>query len=195
MKKELAAFLVLLVSGCAQHSYSGILVSPERPAPDFTLVDQFGDEVSLRDFQGTVVALSFIYASCTTICPIITSKFVATADELGEQVGRDITFLVVTVDPEGDTVNRIKEYSAEKGMLERWHYLTGDREVVEKVWEDYNVYVNKSQPDPSGSYTVDHTGIVYVIDKQGNLRLMYSLRFDPRELAADMRKLSKEVRD
>ncbi len=193
MKKELIAVLVLLVAGCAQQSYNGVVVSPERPAPDFTLVNQFGEQTSLEDFKGKVVALSFIYASCTTICPIITSKFIATADELGDQVGRDVTFVVVTVDPERDTVNRIREYSLKNGMLERWQYLTGEPAVVERVWRGYNVYVNKSEPDPAGDYTVDHTGIVYVIDKKGNLRLMYSLRFDPRELAADMRKLSKEV--
>lgn len=193
MKKELIAVLVLLVAGCAQQSYNGVVVSPERPAPDFTLINQFGEQTSLEDLKGKVVALSFIYASCTTICPIITSKFIATADELGDQVGRDVTFVVVTVDPERDTVNRIREYSLKNGMLERWQYLTGEPAVVERVWRGYNVYVNKSKPDPTGEYTVDHTGIVYVIDKKGNLRLMYSLRFDPRELAADMRKLSKEV--
>lgn len=193
MKKGLVVLLVLLFAGCAQQSYSGVMVSPERPAPDFTLVNQFGEETSLKDFQGKVVALSFIYASCTTICPIITSKFMATADDLGEQVGKDVAFVVITVDPERDTVHRIREYSAEKGMLDKWHYLTGDPDKVMKVWGDYNVYVNKSQADLSGDYTVDHTGIVYVIDKKGNLRLMYSLRFDPRDLAADMRKLGKEV--
>lgn len=193
MKKALVAVLMLLLAGCAQQGYNGVMISPAKPAPGFTLVNQFGEQISLKDFQGKVVALSFIYGSCTTICPIITSKFITAAGELEDSIGKDVAFIVITVDPERDTVGRIREYSAEKGMLEKWQYLTGDLGVLEGVWKDYNIFVNKSEPDQYGNYTVDHTGIVYVIDKKGNLRLLYSLRFDPRKLAADMRKLSREV--
>jgi protein SCO1/2 len=193
MEKGVAAALVLfLLLGCLQYSFKGVAVSPPKPAPDFVLVNQFGEKTSLSDFRGRVVAMSFIYSSCTTICPIITSKFIKAAEELDDIINSKAVFIVITVDPERDTVDRVKKYSKDRGMLGKWQYLTGEYSDVEKVWRNYNVFVNKSEPDKEGKYTVDHTGIVYVIGKEGNLRLMYSLRFDPRDLASDMRQLSEE---
>lgn len=199
MKKRLAAiiFLVLLL-GCMQQSFKGVPLNPLKPAPDFTLTNQFGERVALSDFRGKVVVMTFIYTHCPTVCPILTQKFIIAATELGGYAGVDVVFVAVTVDPERDTVDRVREYSVEKGMLDKWQYLTGERSVVEQVWRDYSIYVNKiyvnkSSVDASGNYLVDHTATAIVIDKRGNLRLVFpGITWDPKDLVHDVRLLMKE---
>jgi protein SCO1/2 len=195
MKKGLVAllFLVLLL-GCTQQSFKGVPLSPAKPAPDFTLTNQFGEEASLRDFRGKVVVMSFLYTNCPTVCPVITQKFISTAKELGDDAGADVVFLAVTVDPERDTPEKIRRYSEEKGMLDKWQYFTGERRAVEQVWGDYHIYVNKSSVDASGNYLVDHTATAIIIDKKGNLRVVFpGITWDPKDLANDVRLLMKEV--
>ncbi|MDP6459662.1 MAG: SCO family protein [Candidatus Hydrothermarchaeota archaeon] len=185
--------LLLLLAGCTQQNFKGVPLTPAKPAPDFTLTNQFGEEVSLSDFRGKVVVMSFLYTNCPTVCPIITSKFISAAEELGDSAGRDVVFVAVTVDPERDTTDKIRRYSEEKGMLDKWHYFTGGRVEVERVWSDYNIYVNKSSTDASGNYLVDHTATVIGIGKRGNLRLVFpGAIWDPKDLADDLRLLMKE---
>ena len=182
--------LLLLLAGCTQQNFKGVPLTPAKPAPDFTLTNQFGEEVSLNDFRGKVVVMSFLYTNCPTVCPIITSKFISAAEELGDSAGRDVVFVAVTVDPERDTTDKIRRYSEEKGMLDKWHYFTGGRVEVERVWRDYNIYVNRSQLDEDGNYIIDHTAKVFVIDKKGTRRVVFpGITWDSKDLAHDVRLL------
>ncbi len=191
--KLLLLLALVLLSACLQQDFKGIELSPSKPAQEFSLINQFGEQVKLSDFRGKVVVLSFLYTSCPTVCPVITQKFTAAANELGDLTGSEVIFVAVTVDPERDTVEKIREYSAGKGMLDKWHYLTGGKSAVEKVWRDYGVYVNKSAGDTAENYFVDHTTTVVVIDKKGNLRLVFpGLAWDSKDLAQDVRLLLRE---
>lgn len=184
-------FLIFLL-GCAQQNFKGVPVSPAKQAPDFTLINQFGEEVSLRDFRGKVVVVSFLYTSCPTVCPVIAHKFMKAAEELGDQARDDIVFIAVTVDPERDTQERVKEYSLKNGMLDKWQYLTAEKRDVEQVWKAYNIYVKKNI-DEEGNYLVDHTTTVIIIDKKGSLRLLFpGITWDPKDLVHDVRLIMKE---
>jgi|GEM_PF-691942 len=184
--------LILLFAGCLQEKFSGIAPNP-YPAPEFGLTNQYGEEASLSDFRGRVVVMSFLYTSCPTVCPLIISKFIEAADMLGDTAGNEVIFIAVSVDPEGDTVEGVKGFVEKKGLGGKMYYLTGDRSELEEVWNYYNVYVNKSEPDASGNYMIDHTAIVYVIDKKGNLRLLYpSLQWWPKFLVGDVKTLLRE---
>ncbi len=186
--------ILILIAGCAQQQgFKGVPLSPAKPAPDFTLTNQFGERVSLSDFRGRVVVISFLYTSCPTVCPAITQNFIRAMDELGDSVGRDVVFVAVSVDPERDTVERVREYSEKRGLLHRWQYLTGERAELEKVWKDYNIYVNVSWQDDYGNYLVDHTATAIIVDKEGNLRLVYpGITWDPKNLAHDVKLLMRE---
>ncbi len=193
MKYYLAVALLLLVAGCAQQGYKGVPLSPPKPAPDFTLTNQFGEKVSLSDFRGKVVVISFLYTSCPTVCPAITQNFITAMEELGDAAGRDVIFIAVSVDPERDTVEQVRRYSEKRGLLYKWQYLTGERSELEKVWKAYNIYVNVSWRDEYGNYLVDHTATAIVVDRQGNLRLVYpGITWDPRDLAHDLKLLLRD---
>lgn len=186
--------LLLLIAGCVQEqSFKGVPLSPAKPAPDFTLTNQFGERVSLSDFRGKVVVMSFLYTSCPTVCPAITQNFINAMEELDDSVGKDVVFVAVSVDPERDTVEQVRKYSEKRGLLNRWQYLTGERSELEKVWRDYNIFVNVSWRDEYGNYLVDHTATAIVVDREGNLRLVYpGVTWNPKDLAHDIRLLIRE---
>src|SRR6478736_9047687 len=81
------------------------------PAPGFRLISQDGARVSLADFRGKVVAVTFIYTLCTATCPVLTPMMSFVQDQLGSDFGTKIAFVSITVDPERDTPQVLKEYA------------------------------------------------------------------------------------
>lgn len=159
-------------------------LDPPRESLDFRLVDQFGQRVSLADFGGKVVVLTFLYTSCPDVCPLVAQRLRATHGLLGDDAS-DVAFLVVTVDPERDTVSRLYEYSRKLDMLDTWHFLTGSRAELEPVWEHY--WVGKVWKDEKGN--VMHQAPVHLIDQRGRVRVVTGQAFRPAELAHDIEAL------
>lgn len=123
-------------------------VDPPKDAPNFTLTDQNGEEVSLSEYEDGIVILAFWYADCTHSCKINAFTVARLAQRLGEEMPqRDVTVLGVTLDPEVD--NQTKRRWFVETFLEeyggRMFYLGGEREEVSTVWEEYDVYVEKIQ--------------------------------------------------
>src|SRR5271168_2012436 len=81
------------------------------PAPDFVLRAQDGAEVTLNQFRGKAVAVTFIFASCSATCPILTAKMASVQTELGSDFGSKIAFLSITIDPEHDTPDVLQRYA------------------------------------------------------------------------------------
>src|ERR1700751_4159741 len=80
------------------------------PAPEFALTSQDGQEVKLTDFRGKVVAVTFIFTRCTDTCPVLTPMMSFVQDRLGSDFGERIAFISITVAPERDTPEVLKEY-------------------------------------------------------------------------------------
>src|SRR3989304_1571056 len=99
------------------------------PAPDFTLINQDGAGVSLRQFRGRLVILTFIYTHCPDICPLTTAKLVRVQNELKKRgwFGKKVVLLSMTFDPKRDTPAVMKAYAAKfKVDHAGWHFLSGD---------------------------------------------------------------------
>jgi protein SCO1 len=162
-----------------------------RTAPDFTLTSQDGIRVSLRDFRGRVVAVTFIFASCTDTCPLLTDTMARVQDKLGSTFGSQIAFVSITVDPDRDTPDVLKQYAQNFGAnLEGWAFLTGDPGAIREVGRKYGVFAKKT-----ASGDVDHTFLTSLIDPKGNLRVQYlGVRFDLEEFRGDLLKLLDEAR-
>src|SRR5262245_5146657 len=129
-------------------------VAPADPAPqtarvrlqDVQLVDSDGAAVRFRSeaVGNRIVVVGFIYTSCTTICPL-TSAMLADvqgrlADTLGDELGRDVRLITLTVDPVTDTPERLKEYAGNFGTPSGWIWLTGDKPKVDKVLAGLGAY-------------------------------------------------------
>lgn len=131
--------VILVASACSQpSSFQGTVLESADQAPSFQLRDQFGNRVSSGDFTGKVVVLTFLYTSCTDVCPFIAAKFKSAIQLLGEDAER-VEFVAISSDPERDTVERVAEYSRKFGMYDQWHYLTGSKERLKPVWDAYYV--------------------------------------------------------
>ena len=153
------------------------------PAPAFALMSQDGNPVTLIGLRGKVVAVSFFYTACPDICPLLTQKLVEVQDALGEDFGKKIAFVSITVDPEHDTPEMLKDYAAAwEAKTAGWSFLSGPPEAVRDVVRRYGVYVAKTAEGG-----IDHTLLTSIIDPRGVLRVQYlGMRFDPGEFRRDL---------
>ena len=156
------------------------------PAPEFTLTNQDGKRIALRDLRGKVLAITFIFASCADTCPLLTAVMAGIQDRLGPAFGRDVYFVSITVDPERDTPEVLKRYAAaHRANTAGWAFLTGTQTDIREVAKGYGIYYGKT---PRGD--VDHTFLTSLVDPRGTLRVQYSgVRFNPDEMLRDLRSL------
>jgi protein SCO1 len=158
-------------------------------APDFTLISQDGAAVTLGDFRGKVVAVTFIYASCPDVCPLLSDKLARVQDALGADFGAKVAFLSITTDPERDSPEVLREYAqALDADLAGWSFLTGTEAAVREVAHRYGVVVVEAADGQ-----VDHTLLTTLIDRDGVMRVQYlGYRFDPEEFRHDLLYLVNE---
>jgi protein SCO1 len=161
------------------------------PAPELSLTTQDGQRLSLKELQGKVVAVTFIYASCADTCPLLTAKMAGLQAALGADFGPKVFFLSITVDPERDTPAVLQRYAQAHGAnLTGWAFLTGTPAEIRQVARQYGIYYRKT---PRGD--VDHTFLTSLVDQSGTLRVQYlGVRFDPDELLRDLQTLVREGR-
>jgi len=162
-----------------------------KPAPDFTLTTQDGKRVALKDLRGKVLVITFIYASCTDTCPLLTAKMARIQDHLGADFGRNIYFLSITVDSDRDTPEVLKRYAeAYKANLAGWAFLTGTSAEIRDVAKRYGIYYKKNARGD-----VDHTFLTSLVDQSGTLRVQYiGIKFDPDEMLRDVQSLVREAK-
>src|SRR3972149_9089604 len=116
--------------------FQGSLIVPSVPAQDFTFTDQYGQPFELSDQQGKVILMFFGYTNCPDVCPLTLADFKQLKSQLGE-AAEQVSFVFITVDPERDTQERIKEYLAnfDPAIVG----LTGEHHELEHIWQDYGV--------------------------------------------------------
>ncbi len=158
------------------------------PAPDFRLMDQFGKPISLSQFKGKPVVLTFLYTHCPDVCPLTAEKLHTVVQNLGSDASR-VAVLAVSIDPKGDTTESVLNFSKVHKMLDYWHYLMGTHDELAPVWKAYSIY---AQPANMNSGTVNHSTGIYVIDKQGHERVFLGDDFTPGQLTGDLRVLLGE---
>ena len=155
-------FGLALVSVAAWLTFSG----PGAPPPSsigapFRLMGSDGKSVSDADLRGDVVVMFFGYTHCPDVCPTTLFEVSELFRKLGE--GAKVKGVFVSVDPERDTPEILKDYlgSFDKRIIG----LSGDRAALEPMLKAYRVYARKN-PAANGEYSMDHSAIVYLMDKQ-----------------------------
>jgi protein SCO1/2 len=150
----------------------------------FQLIDQSGKPITDQDLKGRPFLVFFGYTHCPDICP--TTLF--DVSELMRALGKDAdrtAALFITVDPERDTPAVLKDYLSSFDSHLRG--ATGDASAIEAAEKAYRVYAKKVPAD-HGDYSVDHTALVYLMDKQGRFVAPFSLKRRPEEAAAELRR-------
>ncbi|HVY54370.1 MAG TPA: SCO family protein, partial [Thermodesulfobacteriota bacterium] len=170
--------------GIRNDGYYGMFYG--KKAPDFTLRDQDGNRVSLSQFRGSNVLLVFGYTSCPDVCPTTLSELNRVTREL-DDTGKIVQVLFITIDPERDTPDHLKQYL---GFFNKTFIgLTGEPEDIKKVADSYSVFYEKEKRETVGDfYFMSHTQTVFLIDRKGNLSLLYPFdKLDPEKVASDIK--------
>jgi protein SCO1 len=171
--------VILLLVG--PRSSAGLSASIGGP---FRLVDQDGRAVSERDFAGKPFLIFFGFTHCPDVCPTTLFEVSEMMNALGPDADKTAA-VFVSVDPERDTPTMLKDYLASFDPHVRG--LTGDDAAVAAVAKAYRVYYKKVPLD-RGEYTMDHTALVYLMDKTGRFVAPFNLKRPPETAAADLRK-------
>jgi protein SCO1/2 len=150
----------------------------------FQLVDQNSKPFTDQDMKGKPYLVFFGFTHCPDICPTTLFEMSQLMRKLGPDADR-AGALFVTVDPGRDTPAIIKDYLASFDPHLRG--LTGDQAAIDQAIKDYRVYAKKV-PLQNGDYTMDHTAIVYLMDKDGQFVAPFDLQRSPDAEATELRR-------
>jgi len=150
----------------------------------FRLTDQDGATVTDRDFLGRPFLVFFGFTHCPDVCPTALFEISEIMRKLGPDAER-VRAAFITVDPERDTPQALKDYMS--SFDSRLKGLTGDLDAITAVAKAYRVYFKKVPLEGDG-YTMDHTAIVYLMDKEGRFVAPFSLKRTTEAAAAELRK-------
>jgi protein SCO1/2 len=150
----------------------------------FRLVDGKGAVVTDQDMKGKPYLVFFGFTHCPEVCPTALFEISEVFRSLGADADKTAG-LFITVDPERDTPAVMKDYLA--NFDPHLHGLTGTREQIDPVLRSFRVY-SKKVPLKDGDYTMDHTALVYLMDKQGKFVAPFNIKRKPEVVAADLRK-------
>ncbi|MBS12678.1 MAG: SCO family protein [Gemmatimonadetes bacterium] len=199
--KHLTLAVCLLFAGCSEPGDStepvAIVEEPQELPElkklefgrDFVLTDQNGERFDTVTLRGKLIFLFFGYTTCPDACPMTLSK-IARVDALLGEIGERVQTVYVSVDPERDTVEKVREYLSYYDLPVVG--LIGTVEEIKDVADDFGVYYSKSEEETALGYLVDHTTLVYMIDPNGTLRYLSHPDDSPEVLAALVRMVLAE---
>jgi len=191
-----------------------------QKAPIFELVNQDNEKISLDQFTEKVKVLSFFYTGCTIEdgCAGTAENFQALQGLLGEELGKKTVLVLITINPESDVPEVIKNYGGiYGGDFSNWHFLTGDKQIVEKVLDDYDIYTEVLEPEDEealsgdgfpvaviafsginiahgeGEIDIAHSMLTFLIDQDNNVRQIYYANiWEPEKVKEDITALLDE---
>ena len=147
----------------------------------FTLADQDGRTRTDADFRGKLMVVYFGYTFCPDACPTALQVMTVALDMVGDK-GRDVQPIFVTIDPARDSAARLKEYI--KNFHSRFVALTGSAEAVAQAAKAYRVYYAKAADSGSkADYLMDHSSIIYLMDREGRYITHFTHTNNPEDLA------------
>jgi protein SCO1/2 len=192
----LGAAAVLLTTGCGNSGdsasksesggFAGATVSPRQPAQPLTLDDYRGRRVSLTQYRGKAVLVTFIYTHCPDVCPLIVGHLKAVRAMLGPEAQK-LQIIAVSTDPVGDTPKTVSAFLRAHAMTGGMDYLIGNRHALGRVWKRWGIAAKPSRARPE---LVEHSALVYGISASGKITTLYAANFKPAEIVHDVPKLA-----
>jgi cytochrome oxidase Cu insertion factor (SCO1/SenC/PrrC family) len=155
-------------------------------APDFRLLNQFGQPMSLSQFRGKVVVLSFEDSECTTVCPLTAQSMLDAKQMLGT-AGNQVQLLGIDANPDATSVADVLAYSRAHGMVNRWDFLTGSVAQLKSTWSAYHIAVQVEQGQ------IDHTPALFVIDQRGGEQKIYLTQMAYSSIGQSAQVLAQEI--
>ena len=160
------------------------VAQPAAIGGSFQLTDQNGKAVTEQSLKGKPTLIFFGYTHCPDVCPTSLFEISEVLRALGAEADK-VNAVFISVDPERDTPAAMKDYlSSFDPHLEG---LSGDPAEAAKVLTAYRVYAKKV-PTKDGDYTMDHTALIYLMDRDGRFVSPFNMKRSPEEAAADLKR-------
>ena len=183
-------FIILLLLStllsCSDNNlvFNGSNLTEVKLDSSFELTSHKGEDKTIDDFKGKVVAIFFGFASCPDICPTTMIELKNIKEMLGEN-SNQFEVLFVSLDPERDTPELLGKFvpSFDASFIG----LTGSIENIEKITKQFKVY--RKKVIQGSSYTIDHSSGIYLLDKNGKIRVRHSYGSDIKLIVEDIEKL------
>ena len=186
----IVAALAVFIAGCnragdaAAPGFRGIDLTGAPYGRNFRLTDADGRERTLADYKGKAVLMYFGFVQCPDVCPTALIRAAKVKQLLGAD-GDKLQVIFITVDPERDTPEVIKAYTA--AFDPSFIGLYGDAKRTRETADEFKVYYK--QVPTGSSYTMDHSALSYAFDPQGRLRLALRHEQTAEDFAHDLRQL------
>jgi protein SCO1 len=165
----------------APNQFAGATMPADARAPDFTLRDEQGEQVSMRALRGQPVVVTFLYSHCQDTCPITAQTIRGALDDLGH----DVPALAISVDPPNDTPASARKFLAEQRANGRIRFVLGSRAQLRRLWKGYAITPQR--------VTQEHMARITLVDARGRQRVGYpTSEATPERLAHDLRLLERE---
>ena len=171
--------LMLWVMGGLRHA-----TAPAAIGGPFQLTDQTGQTVTEQSMQGRPTLVFFGFTHCPDVCPTTLFEMSEVLKAMGKD-GDRVNAYYISVDPERDTQAAMKEYLS--SFDPRLRGLTGSSEAIAKVLSEYRVYAKKV-PLKDGDYTMDHTALIYLMDRDGKFVAPFNINRKPEDAATDLKR-------
>ncbi|MEH2472994.1 protein SCO1/2 [Nitrobacteraceae bacterium AZCC 2161] len=160
------------------------VTAPASIGGPFQLTDQAGQTVTDRNLKGKPTLIFFGFTHCPDVCPTSLFEISEVLRAMGTDADR-VNAYFISVDPERDTAVAMKDYLT--SFDPHLKGLTGDADAVAKVISGFRVYAKKV-PLKDGDYTMDHTALIYLMDRDGKFVAPFNLKRKPEEAAADLKR-------
>jgi len=186
---KLTFFLIvlLLLQACSEPvNWHGSDLTGLMPKLEFTLTGPDGEQIDAKSLRGKPVLVFFGFTSCPDVCPTTLTQLSVVMKKLGPQAD-DVQILLVSVDPDRDTPEVMKQYTA---LFGPWLLgLTGAEEDLDALRKTYGVYAAMESSDEKGAYNVMHSAAVFGFDAKGQARLLISDVTDSDSVVSDLKNL------
>ena len=160
------------------------VTAPSAIGGPFRLTDQAGQTVTEKNLQGKPTLIFFGFTHCPDVCPTSLFEISEVLRAMGKDADR-VNAYFISVDPERDTAVAMKDYLS--SFDPHLKGLTGDADAVAKVVSGFRVYAKKV-PLKDGDYTMDHTALIYLMDRDGKFVAPFNLQRTPEAAAADLKR-------
>jgi protein SCO1/2 len=199
----LVAIFCTLLFACADKQAAPLPIFGERTVngndtvfhtiADFQFADQDSAIITGETFKDKIYVADFFFTSCRTICPIMKTQMLRVYDSIANDP--DVLLLSHTIDPEYDTVGRLRDFADRLGVKSsKWHFVTGNKDSIYHIAQtSYFATAMEDKGEPDGFI---HSGAFLLIDKEKRIRGKYdgTLEEDVNRLLADIQKLENEYK-
>jgi len=166
------------------HTFHGTVIQSPDLAHDFTLNAANEKTVSLSDYHGKLVLLYFGYTFCPDVCPATLGNTAQALRRLGKKAD-EVQLIMISVDPERDSPERLAEYVTH--FDPSFIGVTGTPEELARIASLYGIFFEKHEGTKATGYLVDHTATLLVIDQEGYLKLVMPFGVTVQEIADDLK--------